>query len=62
MQRALVLTTFVLLLLAIAGVTVAGPNSDDPSGLTTPEMTSSGSAVAGGSGDACPRELIFQAG
>jgi hypothetical protein len=46
MQRALVLTTFVLLLLAVAGVTVAGPSSDDPSGLTTPEVTSSGSPVA----------------
>lgn len=46
MQRALVLTTFVLLLLAIAGVTAAGPGGDDPSGLTTPEMTSSGSPVA----------------
>jgi hypothetical protein len=46
MQRALVLTTFVLLLLAVAGVTAAGPNGDDPSGLTTPEMTSSGSPLA----------------
>jgi hypothetical protein len=45
MQRALVLTTFVLLLLAIAGVTAAGPSGDDPSGLTTPEMTSSGPPV-----------------
>jgi hypothetical protein len=46
MQRALVLTTFVLLLLAVAGVTAAGPNGDNPSGLTTTEMVSSGSAAA----------------
>ena len=47
MQRAVVLTTFVLLLLAVAGVTAAGgPSGDYPSGLTTPDMTSFGSAVA----------------
>jgi hypothetical protein len=46
MQRALILTTLVLLLLAIAGVTAAGPGGNDPTGLTTPEMTSSGSPLA----------------
>ncbi|MDQ3928711.1 MAG: hypothetical protein M3328_06135 [Chloroflexota bacterium] len=46
MQRAVVLTTFVLLLLAVAGVAAAGgPGRDDQSGLTTPEMTSFGSTV-----------------
>src|SRR5918998_3865094 len=42
MQRAVVLTTFVLLLLAGAGVAVAGgPSGEEPGALTTPEMTSS---------------------
>src|ERR671921_2396595 len=48
MHRAVVLTTLVLLLLAVAGVSAAqdsgifagGPNSDDPQGLTTQERTS----------------------
>jgi hypothetical protein len=48
MYRAIVLTTLVILLLAVAGVSVAqegqifaaGPNSDDPPGATTPERTS----------------------
>jgi hypothetical protein len=48
MRRAVVLTTLVLLLLAVAGVSAAqdsgifagGPNSDDPPGSTTQEMTS----------------------
>ena len=48
MHRAVVLTTLVLLLLAIAGVSAAqdsgifagGPNSDDPPGSTTQERTS----------------------
>jgi hypothetical protein len=47
MQRAVVLTTLVLLLLAGAGVAVAGgPSGDEPGVLTTPEMTSFGSTVA----------------
>ncbi len=54
MQRALVLTTLVLLLLAVAGVTaaqesgiIAGEsNSDDPPGSTTLERTSFGTTVA----------------
>jgi hypothetical protein len=41
MQRALVLTTFVLLLLAIAGVTAAGPGGEDPSSGSS-LLTSSG--------------------
>ena len=41
MYRAVVLTTFVLLLLAIAGVTAAGPRGDNPT-------TSFGSTVAEG--------------
>jgi hypothetical protein len=48
MHRAVVLTTLVLLLLAVAGVSAAqdsgifagGPNSDDPQGSTTQERTS----------------------
>jgi hypothetical protein len=48
MYRAVVLTTLVLLLLVVAGVSVAqdgrifagDPNSDDPPGSTTPEQTS----------------------
>jgi hypothetical protein len=48
MHRAVVLTTLVLLLLAVAGVSAAqdsgifagGPNSDDPSGSTMQERTS----------------------
>ena len=48
MYRAVVLTTLVLLLLAVAGVSAAqdsgifagGPNSDDPPGSTTQERTS----------------------
>jgi hypothetical protein len=48
MYRAVVLTTLVLLLLAVAGVTVAqdgrifagAPHSDDPTESTTPERTS----------------------
>jgi hypothetical protein len=46
MQRAVVLTTIVLLLLAGAGVAVAGgPSGDEPGALTTPEMTSFESTV-----------------
>jgi hypothetical protein len=43
--RAVVLTTFVALLLAAVGVAVAGSNGDDSSVLTTPEGTSLGSTV-----------------
>ncbi len=47
MYRAVVLTSLVILLLAVVGVSVAqesrtfagGPNSDDPPGSTTPERT-----------------------
>jgi hypothetical protein len=54
MYRAVVLTTLVLLLLAVAGVSAAqdsgiftgGPNSDDPPGLTTQERTSFEATVA----------------
>ncbi len=54
MQRALVLTTLVLLLLAVAGVTAAQEsgiiasesNRDDPPGSTTLERTSFGTTVA----------------
>src|SRR5215217_7980313 len=54
MHRAVVLTTLVLLLLAIAGVSAAqdggifagGPNSDDPQGSTTQEKTSFEATVA----------------
>jgi hypothetical protein len=48
MRRAVVLTTLVLLLLAIAGVTAAGPRGDNPTGSMTPEMMSFGSTVAEG--------------
>jgi len=49
MYRAVVLTTLVILLLAVAGVSVAqdgrilagGPNSNDPPGVTTPEEQTS---------------------
>jgi len=58
MQRAVVLTTLVLLLLAVAGVTAAQEsgiiasesNSDDPLGSTTMERTSFGTTVAGDPG------------
>jgi hypothetical protein len=54
MHRAVVLTTLVLLLLAVAGVSTAqdsgiftgGPNSDDPQGSTTQERTSFEATVA----------------
>jgi hypothetical protein len=47
MQRTVVLTTFVLLMLAIAGVAAAGgPGGDAPGLLTTPEKTSFESTVA----------------
>src|ERR687897_1582590 len=54
MYRAVVLTTLVLLLLAVAGVSAAqdsgifagGPNSDDSPGLTTQERTSFEATVA----------------
>jgi hypothetical protein len=54
MYRAVVLTTLVLLLLAVAGVSAAqgsgiftgGPNSDDPPGSTTQERTSFEATVA----------------
>src|ERR671910_3305465 len=54
MHRALVLTTLVLLLLVVAGVSAAqdsgifasGPNSDDPQGLTMQERTSFETTVA----------------
>jgi hypothetical protein len=54
MHRAVVLTTLVLLLLAVAGVSAAqdsgifagGPNSDDPPGSTTQERTSFEATVA----------------
>jgi hypothetical protein len=54
MHRAVVLTTLVLLLLAVAGVSAAqdsgiftgGPNSDDPQGSTTQERTSFEATVA----------------
>jgi hypothetical protein len=54
MHRAVVLTTLVLLLLALAGVSVAqesrifagGSTSDDPTGSTTQERTSFGATVA----------------
>ena len=54
MHRAVVLTTLVLLLLAVAGVSAAqdsgifagGPNSDDPPGSTTQEKTSFEATVA----------------
>jgi hypothetical protein len=54
MHRAVVLTTLVLLLLALAGVSAAqesgifasGPNSDDQPGSTTLERTSFGATVA----------------
>jgi hypothetical protein len=54
MHRAVVLTTLVVLLLAVAGVSAAqesgiflgGPNSDVPPGSTTMERTSFGATVA----------------
>jgi hypothetical protein len=54
MHRAVVLTTLVMLLLAVAGVSVAqesrifggGPNSGEPPGSTTSESTSFGVTVA----------------
>jgi hypothetical protein len=54
MDRAVVLTTLVVLLLAVAGVSAAqesgiflgGPNSDVPPGSTTMERTSFGATVA----------------
>lgn len=54
MHRAVVLTTLVILLLAVAGVSVAqesrifagGSNSEDPLESTTPERTSFGASVA----------------
>src|SRR5215203_2156816 len=54
MHRAVVLTTLVLLLLAVAGVSAAqdsgifagGPNSDDPQGSTMQEKTSFEATVA----------------
>jgi hypothetical protein len=46
MHRAVVLTTFVVLLLAVAGVAVAGSGGDDPTEPTTPESTSFESTVA----------------
>jgi hypothetical protein len=54
MHRAVVLTTLVLLLLAVAGVSAAqdsgifsgGPNSEDPQGTTTQERTSFEATVA----------------
>ena len=54
MHRAVVLTTLVVLLLAVAGVSAAqesgiflgGPNSDVPPGSTTPERTSLEAPVA----------------
>src|SRR5215203_1059615 len=54
MHRAVVLTTLVLLLLAVAGVSAAqdsgifagGPNSEDPPGSTTQERTSFEATVA----------------
>src|ERR671911_1651808 len=54
MHRAVVLTTLVLLLLAVAGVSAAqdsgifagGPNSDDPPGSATQERTSFEATVA----------------
>jgi len=54
MHRAVVLTTLVLLLLAVAGVSAAqdsgffagGPNTDDPQGSTTQERTSFEATVA----------------
>jgi hypothetical protein len=54
MHRAVVLTTLVVLLLAVAGVSAAqesgiflgGPSSDVPPGSTTPERTSFGATVA----------------
>ena len=48
MHRAVVLTTFVVLLLAVAGVAVAGSGGDNPTGPATPESTSFGSTVAEG--------------
>jgi hypothetical protein len=56
MHRAVVLTTLVLLLLAVAGVSAAqdsgifagGPNSDYPPGLTTQERTSLDATVSEG--------------
>ncbi len=45
MYRAVVLTTFVVLLLAVAGVSIAGSGGGDPTELTTPERTSLGSTV-----------------
>jgi hypothetical protein len=46
MYRAVVLATLVLLLLAVAGVAIAGSGSEDPGEPTTPEGTSFGSTVA----------------
>ena len=54
MYRAVVITTLVILLLAVAGVSAAqdgrifagGPNREDSPGSTAPEATSSGATVA----------------
>jgi hypothetical protein len=46
MYRAVVLATLVVLLLAVAGVAIAGSGDEDPTEPTTPEGTSLGSTVA----------------
>jgi len=46
MYRAVVLVTIVVLLLAVAGVAIAGSGGEDPTEPTTPEETSLGSTVA----------------
>src|SRR3954464_9665494 len=63
MYRAIVLTTLALLLLAVAGVSVAregrifsvaGPNGGDPRGSTEPERASPEAARAGGTTGGAP--------